>query len=164
MSKIIWLEGLSGSGKTTIANYVKEVCGGLIVFDGDNIRNILTGLGFTKEDRLEQARRVRELCKTITDQVNINILVSLITPYEESREDNRKYLSNYYEVYLSTPLDECETRDVKGLYKKAREGEIECFTGISDPFEIPQSPNLVIDTSKENLGKSAWRVIDLIRN
>jgi len=152
-AKVIWFTGLSGSGKTTLAsNLEKELffrryfCQ---VLDGDNIRSgINNNLGFSKEDRLENIRRIAEVSKLLLNTGMITIC-SFISPTEEIREMARNIIgeNDFIEIYLSPPLEVCEQRDTKGLYKKARAGEIKDFTGISSPFEAPKHPDLEIDTS-----------------
>jgi len=152
-AKVIWFTGLSGSGKTTLAsNLEKELffrryfCQ---VLDGDNIRSgINNNLGFSKEDRLENIRRIAEVSKLLLNTGMITIC-SFISPTEEIREMARNIIgkNDFIEIFLNPPLEVCEQRDTKGLYKKARAGEIKDFTGISSPFEAPKHPDLVIDTS-----------------
>ena len=152
-AKVIWFTGLSGSGKTTLAaNLEKELffrryfCQ---VLDGDNIRSgINNNLGFSKEDRLENIRRIAEVTKLLINTGMITIC-SFISPTEEIRQMAKNIIgeNDFIEVFLNTPLEVCEQRDTKGLYKKARAGEIKDFTGISSPFEAPKNPDIEIDTS-----------------
>ena len=152
-AKVIWFTGLSGSGKTTLAaNLEKELffrrffCQ---VLDGDNIRSgINNNLGFSKEDRLENIRRIAEVTKLLINTGMITIC-SFISPTEEIRQMAKNIIgeNDFIEVFLNTPLEVCEQRDTKGLYKKARSGEIKDFTGISSPFEAPKNPDIEIDTS-----------------
>ena len=152
-AKVIWFTGLSGSGKTTLAaNLEKELffrryfCQ---VLDGDNIRSgINNNLGFSKEDRLENIRRIAEVTKLLVN-TGIITICSFISPTEEIRQMAKNIIgeNDFIEVYLNTPLEVCEQRDTKGLYKKARSGEIKDFTGISSPFEAPKNPDIEIDTS-----------------
>jgi len=165
-AKVIWFTGLSGSGKTTLAsNLEKELffkrffCQ---VLDGDNIRaGINNNLGFSGEDRLENIRRIAEVSKLLINTGMITIC-SFISPTEEIRTMARKIIGDedFIEIFLNPPLDVCEKRDTKGLYKKARAGIIKDFTGISSPFEIPENPDLEIDTSTTNIRDS----VDLIFN
>jgi len=150
-NKVIWLTGLSGAGKSTIAT---ELEGELFnkgimtyVLDGDNIRHGLNGdLGFAPEDRVENIRRVGELAKLFYD-AGIVVIVAFISPYHSDRSKARKLVGeDFVEVYLKCSLEECERRDTKGLYKKARRGEIKDFTGISAPYERPDNPEIVVDT------------------
>jgi adenylylsulfate kinase len=163
-SAVLWFTGLSASGKSTLAN---AVAGALFesgkhtyVLDGDNIRHGLNkDLGFTPEDRVENIRRIGEVAKLFVD-AGVIALTAFISPYREDRDKARQINgSDFIEIYVKCDLDVCEQRDPKGLYKKARAGEIPNFTGISAPYEEPLSPELTIDTSHETLEESAARVI-----
>jgi len=152
-SKVIWLTGLSGSGKTTIAKGLERDLydRGFLsqVLDGDNIRSgINSNLGFSEADRMENIRRIAEVSKLLinTGIITIN---SFISPTREIRHLARHIIGqeNFVEVFINAPLEVCEQRDVKGLYRRAREGTLKNFTGIDSPFEIPENPDLVIDTS-----------------
>lgn len=165
---MIWFTGLSGSGKSTIALGVERELHerGLLcrILDGDNIRSgINAGLGFSAEDRRENIRRIAEVGKLFVD-TGIITLAAFVSPTNEYREMARKIIGNddFFEVYVSTPLEECERRDVKGLYARARLGEVKDFTGISAPFEAPEHPALDIDTSKQPLETSVRQVVELI--
>lgn len=156
-SKVIWFTGLSGSGKTTMALALEKALfdkGFLCqILDGDNIRSgINNNLGFSPEDRLENIRRIAEIAKLF---INCGIICigAFVSPTEEIRKIARDIVGedDFLEVYMSTPIEVCEYRDVKGLYAKARTGEIKEFTGISAPFEIPRNPALVIDTSDKTV-------------
>ena len=165
-AKVIWFTGLSGSGKTTLAsNLEKELffhryfCQ---VLDGDNIRTgINNNLGFSEKDRLENIRRIAEVSKLIINTGMITIC-SFISPTHEIRTMARTIIGeeDFIEVFLNPPLEACEKRDVKGLYKRARAGEIKDFTGISSPFEAPKHPDVEIDTSVTSIKDS----VDLIFN
>ena len=165
-AKVIWFTGLSCSGKTTLsANLEKELffhrffCQ---VLDGDNIRaGINSNLGFSEEDRLENIRRIAEVSKLLINTGMITIC-SFISPTEEIREVARNIIGekDFIEIFLNPPLEVCEQRDTKGLYKKARAGVIKDFTGISSPFEAPKHPDLEIDTSVVSIKDS----VDLIFN
>ncbi len=151
--KTIWFTGLSGAGKSTLANAVEKqltVQGKhTMLLDGDNIRmGINNNLGFTEKDRIENIRRVSEVAKLMND-AGLITLTAFISPYRSDRRRAREIIGNedFIEVYVSTPLEECEKRDVKGLYQKARQGEIPNFTGIGSPYEPPEHPEIVIDTS-----------------
>ena len=153
-SVMIWFTGLSGSGKSTLAIALERELQnrGLLcrILDGDNIRSgINNNLGFTAEDRVENIRRIAEIGKLFVDTGVITI-AAFISPNNELREMASNIIGkeNFVEVYISTPIEECEKRDVKGLYAKARRGEIKNFTGISAPFEAPEDAALSIDTSK----------------
>jgi len=149
----IWLTGLSGSGKSTIAveleHALVENKHQAYILDGDNIRHGLNkNLGFSPEDRAENIRRIGEVAKLFTD-TNIITITAFISPYKEDRDNARKLQNEgeFIEIYVKCPINVCEQRDVKGLYKKARAGEIKEFTGISAPYEEPSNPELTIDTS-----------------
>lgn len=149
----IWFTGLSGSGKSTIAIALERRLSaeGLLcrILDGDNIRTgINRGLGFSEDDRRENIRRIAEVCKLFTD-TGIVTLAAFVSPTNELRELAREIIGDedFVEIYVATPLEECERRDVKGLYAKARRGEIKDFTGITSPFEAPAHPALTINTT-----------------
>ncbi len=165
---LIWFTGLSGSGKSTIANAVElalhENGVSTYLLDGDNIRQGLNkDLSFTLDDRTENIRRIAEVAHLMID-AGVVVLASFIAPYRENRESVRKIVGadNYVEVYISTPLSVCEDRDVKGLYKKARSGEISHFTGISSPYEAPLNPDLTINTESTSLETSVQMIMDYI--
>ena len=165
---MIWFTGLSGSGKSTIALGVERELHqrGLLcrILDGDNIRSgINAGLGFSAEDRRENIRRIAEVGKLFVD-TGIITLAAFVSPTNEYRKMAREIIgdNDFFEVYVSTPLEECDRRDVKGLYARARRGEVKDFTGISAPFEVPEHPALDIDTSKQPLETSVQQVVDLV--
>lgn len=165
---MIWFTGLSGSGKSTIALGVERELHqrGILcrILDGDNIRTgINAGLGFSAEDRKENIRRIAEVGKLFVD-TGIVTLAAFVSPTNEYRQMARDIIGekDFYEVYVSTPLEVCERRDVKGLYARARRGEVKDFTGISAPFEAPTNPALDIDTSKQELEESVRQVVELI--
>lgn len=165
---MIWFTGLSGSGKSTIAIALERELQqrGLLcrILDGDNIRSgINNNLGFSAEDRVENIRRIAEVGKLFVD-TGIITLAAFISPNNEIREMAAGIIEkeDFLEIYVSTPLEECERRDVKGLYAKARRGEIKNFTGISAPFEAPDHPALSLDTSKLSLKESVDQLLDLI--
>lgn len=165
---LIWLTGLSGSGKSTIAFTVEHALvqrGHLAyVLDGDNIRHGLNkNLGFSEEDRQENIRRIGEVGKLYVD-TGIITMTSFISPYRRDRDVNRALLKDdeFFEVYVEAPLDVCEERDPKGLYKKARAGEIKGFTGIDDPYEEPLHPELVIHTDKVTPQEASVEIIALL--
>lgn len=167
-SVLLWFTGLSGSGKSTLAHAVEErlhqhKCS-TFVLDGDNVRHGLCGdLGFTAEDRIENIRRVGETAKLMLE-AGVITLTAFISPFRQERERVRGLMphGDFLEVYCRCPLEVCEQRDVKGLYRKARAGEIPHFTGISSPYEEPLSPELVIDTSVLALEASVNAVLDLL--
>ncbi|MGM0876159.1 MAG: adenylyl-sulfate kinase [Bacillota bacterium] len=159
-SVVVWLTGLSGSGKSTIANHVeKELLNQGVhtyLLDGDNLRHgINHNLGFSKEDREENIRRISEIAKLFID-AGIVILIAVISPYKKDRDKARQKFNKdeFIEVYVKCSLEECEKRDPKGLYKKARSGEIKNFTGITQDYEEPINPDIIIDTSKQSISTS----------
>jgi adenylylsulfate kinase len=161
----IWLTGLSASGKSTIAVAAEKVLverGHLaFVLDGDNVRHGLNkNLGFSPEDRTENIRRIAEVAKLFTE-AGVIVLTSFISPYRSDRDAARARFEagDFVEVYVDADVATCEARDPKGLYKKARAGEIPEFTGISAPYEAPESPELVLDTSKQTLAESVGSLI-----
>jgi len=148
---VIWFTGLSGSGKTTLA---KALAQRLIerghqveLIDGDEVRQFFPRLGYSREERNHHVQRIAHMAQVLEKHRIISI-VALISPFEEGRAFARKIIKNFIEVYVSTPLEICEQRDPKGMYKKARQGEIKHFTGVDDPYEIPQAPELILDTSR----------------
>ena len=152
----IWLTGLSGAGKSTLANEVEKRLFAMgkytMLLDGDNVRMGLNqNLGFSEEDRVENIRRIAEVSKLMND-AGLIVLTSFISPFRQDRRNAKNIIGErFVEVYISTPLVECEKRDVKGLYKKARNGEISNFTGITSPYEAPEHPDITVDTSKYSL-------------
>ncbi len=166
--KVLWFTGLSGSGKSTIAEAVQKKLydtGHLVkVLDGDNIRaGINNNLGFSIEDRKENIRRIAEVARLFLD-TGVIVIASFVSPTIEIRDQAKKIIgkSDFYEIFVDTPLEECERRDVKGLYKKARAGEIKGFTGIDSPFEAPADPFLVLDTISFSVEECADNVITSI--
>ncbi len=165
---MLWFTGLSGSGKSTVAIALERELQkrGLLcrILDGDNIRSgINKGLGFTAEDRRENIRRIAEVAKLFVD-TGIITIAAFISPSNELRRMASDIIGaeDFKEVYISTPLEVCEARDVKGLYAKARRGEIKNFTGISAPFEVPEHPALSIDTSKVSLEDSVKQILTFL--
>ncbi|ACK71233.1 Adenylyl-sulfate kinase [Gloeothece citriformis PCC 7424] len=159
----IWLTGLSGAGKSTItealAQKLREQDYPLEVLDGDVVRTNLTkGLGFSKEDRDENIRRIGFVCNLLTRH-GVFVLVSAISPYREIREEVRGKIGDFVEVFVNAPLAVCEQRDVKGLYKRARAGEIKSFTGIDDPYEPPLNPEVECRTDLEELDESVNKIL-----
>ena len=165
---MVWFTGLSGSGKSTVALGVERELHkrGILcrILDGDNIRaGINNNLGFSPEDRMENIRRIAEVGKLFVD-TGIITLACFVSPTENIRQLARDIIGkdDFFEVFVSTPLEECERRDVKGLYARARQGEVKDFTGISAPFEAPRHPALSLDTSVLSLEESVNRVVELI--
>ncbi len=165
----LWFEGLSGSGKSTLINYLDQY---LVknnfhtyMLDGDNLRlGLCSDLGFTESERNENLRRASEVAALMVD-AGIFVLAGFITPNEAQRQLIRtKFKENQFiEVFISTPLEICEKRDIKGLYKKAREGKIDNFTGISSPFETPQNADLILDTSDKSISECVNTIISFLR-
>ncbi|WP_200957471.1 MULTISPECIES: adenylyl-sulfate kinase [unclassified Paenibacillus] len=164
----VWFTGLSGAGKTTICrqleNQLQDSDLKLELLDGDEIRrHFSSNVGFSKEDRMTHIQRMAYISKLLTRN-GVLVLASFITPYKEMRDYLRTEIGSFLEVYVKCPLDECIQRDVKGLYAKALNGDIKQFTGISDPYEEPESPDLIIETDKETVKESAMRVIAFLKN
>lgn len=165
---MLWFTGLSGSGKSTVAIALERELqrrGRLCrILDGDNIRTgINAGLGFSPEDRRENIRRIAEVGKLFVD-TGIITLAAFVSPTEEVRQMARSIIgeNDFKEIFISTPLEECERRDVKGLYARARRGEVKEFTGISAPFEAPEHPALALDTSCLSLEESVQQLLELL--
>jgi adenylylsulfate kinase len=160
----LWLTGLSGAGKTTISEIVekelRERVGKVEVLDGDIVRtNLSKGLGFSREDRDTNILRIGFVAQLLTRN-GVGVIVSAISPFKEARDQVRRNIGeDFVEVHVNAPLEVCAERDVKGLYKKAFAGEIEQFTGVSDPYEPPAAPELHIKTSEEEPHESAGRVL-----
>jgi len=150
---VIWITGLSAAGKTTVGdalvNSLKEAGVNVEQLDGDRLRKLFPKTGFSKKDRDSHIHRVGYFAGLL-ERNGVTVVASLISPYKEARTFVRSQCKQFIEVYLSTPLEECEKRDPKGLYKKARKGEITQFTGIDDPYEAPENPEIEIDTSKQS--------------
>jgi adenylylsulfate kinase len=163
----IWMSGLSGSGKSTIANQLEHTLNSLgyhtYILDGDNTRlGLNKGLGFSEEDRIENIRRVAEVCKIMND-AGLIVICSFISPFEKNRTQAKEIIGdNFIEVFVDADLSTCETRDPKGLYKKARAGEIKDFTGISSPFETPGNAIVLKNNTEEDLDRNVIFLTDLI--
>lgn len=165
---VVWFTGLSASGKSTIARKVEELLvrrgHACYALDGDNLRMGLNrDLGFSARDRAENIRRVASVAQLFAD-AGVITLTAFISPYRSDRDDARAELveGRFVECHVATTLEECERRDPKGLYKKARAGEIPSFTGISDPYEPPEHPELVLDTAGKTIEESASEVVDYL--
>lgn len=166
--KTIWFTGLSGSGKSTLANEIEKMLNAAgkytMLLDGDNVRlGLNSNLGFDENDRVENIRRVSEVAKLMND-AGLIVLASFISPYRADRENAAEIIGkeNFIEVYVSTPIEECEKRDVKSLYKRAREGRIPNFTGVNSPYEVPLNPDVVVDTTGKAVSESAEVIFKII--
>ncbi|MBW9265258.1 MAG: adenylyl-sulfate kinase [Candidatus Thiodiazotropha sp. (ex. Lucinisca nassula)] len=167
-AKLLWFTGLSGSGKSTLAHALEEElhqreCR-TYVFDGDNVRHgLCRDLGFSTEDRSENIRRIGEMAKLFVD-AGVIALTAFISPIREDRERARGLFphGDFIEVYVSCPLEVCESRDVKGLYKKARSGEIPNFTGISAPYDVPNKPEITIETQDRTVQECVHELIEAL--
>lgn len=164
---VLWMLGLSGAGKSTIADIISNKLDELAIkserLDGDIVREVFPQTGFSKEDRIEHNRKTAWLA-SILERNGVSVVSSFISPYQESRDYTRSKCDNYIEVYVATSIEECERRDVKGLYKKVRSGEIKNFTGIDDPFEEPTKADLTIYTEGKSPEESAQEVMDFIKD
>jgi adenylylsulfate kinase len=163
---VLWFTGLSGAGKSTIASAVARELGRREIrteyLDGDAVR-LLSPTGFTRADRDLHVKRVGYLASRL-EHHGITVVCALISPYAQARQEVRSLCRRFIEIYVSTPLAECERRDVKGLYARARKGEIANFTGIDDPYEPPVHPDLVIDTTDTPVAETVQRVVTLWEN
>ena len=167
-SVILWFTGLSGSGKSTLAHAVEEYLHkngySTFVLDGDNVRHgLCSDLAFSDNDRVENIRRVGEIAKLLIE-AGLITLTAFISPFKGDRDEARKLMpdGDFLEIYCECPLEICEQRDVKGLYTKARSGEIHCFTGISSAYEMPLQPELIVNTGDLNLAESVEKVLSLL--
>ena len=167
-SRVLWFTGLSGSGKSTLANATEKIMHdrgmSTYILDGDNVRMGLNkDLGFSPEDRTENIRRITEVAKLFVDSGSL-VLTAFISPYREDRDEARKIITNedFIEVFVKADLEICESRDPKGLYKKARAGEIKGFTGIDAPYEEPLNPELTVETGKANIEACANQVVEYL--
>lgn len=167
--KTIWFTGLSGAGKSTLVNELEKRLVSIgkhtMSLDGDNVRlGLNSNLGFKEQDRIENIRRVAEVAKLMND-AGLIVLTSFISPFVSDRQNAKKIIGedNFVEVYISTPLEECEKRDVKGLYKKVRSGEIPNFTGITSPYEAPQNPDIEINTTGMSINEAADYIFDKVK-
>jgi adenylylsulfate kinase len=166
---VLWFTGLSGSGKSTVAGALESALHQqgvhTYLLDGDNVRHgLCKDLGFSDTDRIENIRRVGELSKLMAD-AGLVVLTAFISPFQAERNMVRELLGDgeFIEVFLDTPLDVCENRDPKGLYKKARAGEIQYFTGIDSEYQIPSKPEIILDTSKNSLDQSVTQLLAYLK-
>ena len=168
--KLIWFTGLSGSGKSTLAGafetYLFNQNFHTYILDGDNVRSGLNqDLDFSDVSRKENIRRIAEVSRLMID-AGLIVITAFISPFDEERELAKSLVleNNYFLVHVNCSVAKCEERDVKGLYKKARNGEIKNFTGIDSPYEIPKNPNLIVDTEKESINESVDKIFIAIKN
>jgi adenylylsulfate kinase len=164
----VWFTGLSSSGKTTLSQAVRERLAAMNLkvesLDGDVVRqHLCRGLGFTREDRDENIRRIGFVAELLTRH-GVIVLVSAISPYSAVREEVRLRIGAFVEVYVNAPLEVCERRDVKGLYRKARAGQLSRFTGIDDPYEAPLAPEIECRTDLESIAESAEKILHHLQN
>lgn len=156
---VIWITGLSGSGKTTIGSYLGRAIGGkVLLLDGDEMRGVFLNSNFDKRSRIEHNLTIARLA-ALFEKKGYLVIVCLISPYRDGRALCRNICKKFYEVYLNTPLSACEERDIKGLYAKARKGEIKNFTGIDDPYEEPLCPEVTINTHNRSVEYCADKII-----
>ena len=164
-SFVLWFTGLSGAGKSTLADkihhYLKERQVKVELLDGDAVRLVLPNIGFTKEERDNHIKRIGFLTSML-EKNDVTVIASFISPYKDTRNFVRGLCANFIEVYVKASLEACERRDVKGLYKKARNGQVQNFTGISDPYEEPQCPEIIIETDKQTIEESFLILKDYI--
>ena len=167
-SVVLWFTGLSGSGKSTLAHVLEEKLFNkgckTLVLDGDNVRHGLnSNLDFSDDDRKENIRRIGEVAKLMLES-GLIVMTAFISPFREDRAAVRNLISNsdFIEIYCKASLETCEARDVKGLYKRARAGEIKNYTGIDSPYEAPDNPELIIDTDKETLDESVSKIYSFL--
>ena len=163
---VLWLTGLSGSGKTTIAEALckrfEENGIGYERLDGDVLRGVFPNTGFSKDARDEHIRRVGFMASRLAHH-GVPVVASFISPYRAARQFVRDLCPNFIEVYVNASLDECKNRDVKGLYRKALAGEIKEFTGIDDPYEEPENPEIVVDTVNQTVDESVNQIMDYLK-
>jgi len=168
-SVVIWFTGLSGSGKSTLAHAVEEILFNkgcrTFVLDGDNVRHGLSSnLDYSNKDRKENIRRIGEVTKLMM-KAGLIIMTAFISPFKEDRIAVRNLIpdGDFIEIYCKASLETCEARDLKGFYKRARAGEIKNYTGIDSPYEVPDNPELIIDTDKETLDESVSRIVSFLQ-
>jgi len=163
MTFVLWMTGLPCSGKTTIARKLQELYPKLAMLDGDEVRKWLSQNDFSREGINENNRKVANLARLLSNH-NVSVLVSLISPFNENREDARKIIGDdkFIEIYIKCSLSVCEERDVKGMYKKARLNEISNFTGVNDDYDIPDNPDLIINTENNSLNECVDQITEYL--
>ena len=161
MAFVLWMTGLPCSGKTTLSRKLSDKINNLVILDGDELREWLSPKDFSRDARNEHNRRVAHLAKLLLKH-NVSVLVSLISPFKENREDARKVIGDdkFIEAYIKCSLSVCEERDVKGMYKKARLNEIKNFTGVNDDYEIPDKPDLTVNTETNSLDECVDQIAE----
>jgi adenylylsulfate kinase len=167
-SVVLWFTGLSGSGKSTLAHALEEKlfqkgCR-TFVLDGDNVRHGLnSNLDFSESDRTENIRRISEVSKLMLES-GLIVMTAFISPFYKDRNEAKRLISNddFIEIYCKASIETCEARDVKGLYKKARAGKIKNYTGIDSPYEVPENPDLIIDTDNETVGNAVFKILNYL--
>lgn len=158
-SFVLWMTGLPCAGKSTIARELKNHVRNLVILDGDELREWLSPKDFSREGRIEHNKKVAHLAKFIQKH-GLPVCVALISPYAQNRDDARSIIGNeFIEVYVRCDISECESRDVKGMYKLARDGKIKNFTGIDDVYEPPTNPDLIVDTDKTDLAENVSAIL-----
>lgn len=164
---VLWLTGLSGSGKTTLADQIAQILTSqgrkVERLDGDTLRNLFPHTGFDRKSRDEHIRRVGFLASRL-EHHGIIVIASFISPYRDSRDFVRSLCKNFIEVYVKASLDECKRRDVKGLYQKAQAGQIQQFTGLDDPYEEPEHPELIVDTEHKPINVCIDKIMAYIKS
>ncbi len=162
----IWFTGLPCSGKTTIAKKLMEILRekgkDVELLDGDTVRNYIRNTDFSKEGRNKHLRYIALMAKLLSER-GVIVLCSFVSPYRENRDFARSICKDFMEVYVKTPLEVCIERDVKGMYKKALNGEIKNFTGIDDPYEEPENPEVIVETDKESVDESVEKVLNKMK-
>jgi len=160
---VLWMTGLPCSGKTTIAKKLQELIPNMAILDGDELREWLSTKDFSREGRNEHNKKVAHLAKLLLNH-NVPTVVSLISPFNENRKYAREIMGNgkFAEIYIKCSLSLCEKRDDKGMYKKARQNEIKNFTVVNDDYEIPNNPDLIVDTENESLDKNVKQIMDYL--
>ena len=164
MTFVLWMTGLPCSGKTTIIRKLAKHIQNLAILDGDELREWLSSKDFSRKGRNEHNRKVANLAKILFEH-NVPVGVSLISPYLENREIAKKIIGNnkFFELYVKCSLEKCEERDIKGLYKKARNNEIKNFTGVNDPYEEPPNPDIFIDTEKYTSEECVNKILEFLK-
>ena len=162
---VLWFTGLSGAGKSTLADKVFEILESRQVpvekLDGDTLRGIFKATGFTKEARDEHIRRVGFMA-SLLEKHGVIVVASFISPYRDTRAQVRGMCRRFIEIYVNASIEECENRDIKGLYKKARAGQISNFTGLDDPYQPPENPDIIVNTDNQTVEESVSLIMDFI--